>query len=75
MKNGNISYRSFAAMFGTSSNQYTWTCGHRFSMDSWCHIYTDIISFHSWDDWLVTHLINKSELTHEVVVRKVLGAY
>ena len=46
-----------------------------FSMDSWRHIYTGIISFQSWDDWLVTHFINKSESMHEVVVREVLGAY
>ena len=56
-------------------SRYTWTCGHRFSMDSWHHIYTDIISFQSWNDWLVTHFINKSESTYEVVVREVLGAY
>lgn len=62
-------------MFGSSLNQYTWTCGHRFSMGSWRHINTDIISFQSWEDWLVTHFINKSESTHEVVVREVLGAY
>ena len=46
-KNGNISYRSFAAMFGNGLNQYTWTRGHRFSMGSWRHINTDIISFQS----------------------------
>ena len=46
-----------------------------FSMDSWRHIYTDTISFQSWDDWLVAHFIDKSESTHEVVVRGVLGAY
>ena len=50
------------------------TC-HRFNVDSWHHIYTDIISFQSWDDWLVTHFINKSGPTHEVVFREVLGAY
>ena len=49
--------------------------GHRFSMDSWRHIYTDIISCHSWDDWLATHFINKSESMYEVVVCEVLGAY
>ena len=32
-------------MFGL--NQYTWTCGHRFSMGSWRHINTDIISCQS----------------------------
>ena len=46
-----------------------------FGMNSWRHIYTDIVSFQYWDDWLVTHFINKSESTHEVVVREVLGAY
>ena len=52
-----------------------WTCGHRFSMESWHHIYTDIISFQSWDDCMaLTHFINKSESTYEVVVRELLGA-
>ena len=55
-----------------------WTCGHRFSMGIWHHIYTDIISFQSWDDLhglLLTLNIKKSESTYEVVVREVLGAY
>ena len=53
-----------------------WTCGRRFSMDSWHHIYTDIISFQSWVDCMaLTHFMNKSESTYEVVVREVLGTY
>ena len=36
---------------------------------------SEIISIQPWDDWLVTHFINKSEWAHEVVVREVLGAY
>ena len=47
-------------------SERTWTCGHRFSLDSWHRIYNDIILFQSWDDWLVTHFINKSESTYEV---------
>ena len=46
-RNGNISYRSFAAMLSNGQNQYNWTCGHRFNVGSWRHIYTDIISFQS----------------------------
>ena len=31
-------------------SERTWTCGHRFSLDSWHRIYNDIILFQSWDD-------------------------
>ena len=36
-----------------------WTCGHRFSMDSWQRIYTDIISFQSWDDCMVCYSLHQ----------------
>ena len=47
---------------------YNWTSCHRLCTRSWHHIYTNIISFQSSYDWLVTHLINKAESTYEVAL-------
>ena len=50
----------------TVNRTNNWTCGQRFSMYSWHHIYTEIISFQSWDNMICFLLTSSTKLNRRI---------